>query len=219
MAAMLEPVAGEPGVSVPASLGHDPAALRGDAHAFAARIDGSADAIAAAMAEHGFAVVDGACPARLAAACAAELDACAARAPPPPAAARRPLMRPNVTRLGVGADRARAPGAAAFVDVVKPGIAELDFHDARCRDALAGGALDALFDARGAVAAACARALPARLRDELVPLAEPAAVSLKAQRNDGARGGCFPVHYDNAGPPSRRALTCGSSAPSTSAPS
>ena len=118
-----------------------------------------------------------------------------------------------MTRLGVGADRAQRPNGARFVDVAKPGIAEVDFHDPAARAALAGGGLDALYGARGAVAAACARALPARLRDELAPLAEPAAVSLKAQRNDGARGGCFPVHYDNAGPPSRRALTCGSSAP------
>jgi len=33
------------------------------------------------------------------------------------------------------------------------------------------------------------------------------ARTVKVQRNDGT-GGCFPTHYDNPGPPSKRALTC-----------
>merc|ERR1712008_129192 len=32
-------------------------------------------------------------------------------------------------------------------------------------------------------------------------------VSIKVQYNDGT-GGCFPAHYDNPGPPSKRQLTC-----------
>ncbi|CAN0313487.1 unnamed protein product, partial [Hapterophycus canaliculatus] len=31
--------------------------------------------------------------------------------------------------------------------------------------------------------------------------------TLKLQRNAGS-GGCFPMHYDNPGPPNKRALTC-----------
>ncbi|CAN0508374.1 unnamed protein product [Ectocarpus sp. 8 AP-2014] len=31
--------------------------------------------------------------------------------------------------------------------------------------------------------------------------------TLKLQRNAGS-GGCFPLHYDNPGPPNKRALTC-----------
>ena len=33
------------------------------------------------------------------------------------------------------------------------------------------------------------------------------AVTVKLQCNEGG-GGCFPLHYDNAGPPSKRRLTC-----------
>ena len=80
--------------------------------------------------------------------------------------------------------------------------------------------------ARGAIAAALAEACPPALRASLAPVSDrvassgldggedgAAGVSVKAQRNaagvDGApSGGCFPLHYDNAGPPSRRALTC-----------
>ena len=32
-------------------------------------------------------------------------------------------------------------------------------------------------------------------------------VTVKLQCNEG-QGGCFPLHYDNAGPPSNRKLTC-----------
>ena len=113
------------------------------------------------------------------------------------------LTNPNTLARDCG--RRREP---AFVDVAKPGIAEADFDDPNVRAALAGGALAAPHGARGAVAAACAAALPAPLREALAPLAEPRAVALKAQRNNGARAGCFPVHYDNAGPPSKRVLTC-----------
>ena len=203
MAALLQP---EPSVPVPVSLGHDPAALRGDADVFASRIDGSADEIAAAMAEHGFAVIDGACPARLAAACAAELDACAARAPPPPAAARRSDAAERNASRRRRRPRARA-GGAAFVDVVKPGIAELDFHDERCRDALAGGALDAR-STRAARSRPRARArCPQTFATSLCR--SPSRRRCRSRRSaTSACGGCFPVHYDNAGPPSRRAITC-----------
>ncbi|KAH8054264.1 hypothetical protein JL722_8997 [Aureococcus anophagefferens] len=70
------------------------------------------------------------------------------------------------------------------------------------RDADLGALLDAdryFAVVDGAVDAASAR----RVADALpVPCARAAAI--KVQRNDG---GAFPAHYDNAGPPSKRAVT------------
>lgn len=81
----------------------------------------------------------------------------------------------------------------------KPHIFEADMHNEALQAELPTFA-ELLFD--DSLAKAAAAAMPA-LRLET----GPAAKTLKFQYNAGS-GGCFPWHYDNAGRPSRRAVTC-----------
>ncbi|CAK0853597.1 unnamed protein product [Prorocentrum cordatum] len=87
-------------------------------------------------------------------------------------------------------------GTALFV---KPSIFEADLFDEAAQRELPELAELLLGEA---LAGPLAERLP-----ELRLAAGPGARSVKLQHNAGA-GGCFPLHYDNAGPPSRRALTC-----------
>ncbi|KAG8462361.1 hypothetical protein KFE25_012181 [Diacronema lutheri] len=86
----------------------------------------------------------------------------------------------------------------AGLKLPKPGVYELDMHDAGARDVLP--AFHAFWSEHvpEIVTRVCAR----------VGCAPPAgdAISVKAQRNDG-RGGSFALHHDNPGPPSKRVLT------------
>merc|ERR1719401_558162 len=80
-----------------------------------------------------------------------------------------------------------------------PHIFEADLHDEAMQSALPQLA-ELLFD----------DSLVSVLEAELPELGlqrGPSAKSLKLQHNCG-EGGCFPWHYDNAGKPSRRAVTC-----------
>eukprot|EP00904_Undaria_pinnatifida_P010183 jgi/Undpi1/6295/HiC_scaffold_20.g08778.m1 len=82
----------------------------------------------------------------------------------------------------------------------KPNIFEVDLHDDAIRTRLP--EMDALFQQEELVEA-LAEAFPEGLR-----LARGTrGKTLKLQRNAGS-GGCFPLHYDNPGPPNKRALTC-----------
>ena len=87
-------------------------------------------------------------------------------------------------------------GASTFG---KPHIYEADLHDESLQAVLP-GFTELLFD----------DSLRHRL-DQLLPDLElgpgPSARTVKLQRNCG-RGGCFPCHYDNSGPPSKRSITC-----------
>ncbi|CAE8630665.1 unnamed protein product [Polarella glacialis] len=87
-------------------------------------------------------------------------------------------------------------GASQFA---KPHIFEADLHDEVMQEALPEFA-NLLFDDS---LAKCLELLLPDLGLEIGPRTK----SLKLQRNCG-RGGCFPAHYDNAGRPSRRAVTC-----------
>jgi hypothetical protein len=83
----------------------------------------------------------------------------------------------------------------------KPGVSELDMHDAEA---------EAILPAFHAFWRDEVPRLVARVREQLGFAPEPSpsadAISVKVQRNDG-RGGCFPLHHDNPGPPSKRVLT------------
>lgn len=85
------------------------------------------------------------------------------------------------------------------VCLAKPHIFEADLNDEAMRAALPEHA-ELLFDE--SLAQTLAAALP-----ELGVATGPAAKSLKLQHNAGS-GGCFPWHYDNAGRPSRRVVSC-----------
>ena len=111
------------------------------------------------------------------------------------------VMRPNRTHFA-------NPKGERFL-FAKPGIAEADMHD----DSVAAlvPELRAFFEA---ASTAFADAFdPAK---DTSPSSDKYAYELskghgartvKLQVNDGT-GGCFPTHYDNPGPPSKRALTC-----------
>ncbi|CAE7534750.1 Egln3 [Symbiodinium sp. CCMP2456] len=81
----------------------------------------------------------------------------------------------------------------------KPHIYEADLHDESLQEELPAFA-DLLFD----------DSLRMRL-DELLPdlklKSGHRSKTVKLQHNAG-HGGCFPCHYDNAGPPSDRSITC-----------
>ena len=84
---------------------------------------------------------------------------------------------------------------------VKPHIEEADLHDPRLRHLLPGlPRLTAWFEES---AGSFAQALSAGLPGLQI---SAGARAVKVQVNRGS-GGCFPVHYDNPGPPSRRAVT------------
>ena len=107
----------------------------------------------------------------------------------------RRYVRPNRTKFG-----------ATHV-FGKPHIYECDLHDeatlGETRDDDAYATMWAFFDAsEDGLASAFERVMPEmRLRRGKT------SRTVKLQVNEG-RGGCFPWHYDNPGPPSNRALTC-----------
>lgn len=81
----------------------------------------------------------------------------------------------------------------------KPNIFELDLHDEKKRKE--SNELNFIFETGGPNFV-----LEAKKKLTFLNLAnEPSAIKL--QYNKG-NGGCFPYHYDNPGPPSRRQLTC-----------
>ena len=81
----------------------------------------------------------------------------------------------------------------------KPHIYEADLHSESLQEELPGFA-EVLFDD-----SLCARLN--QLMPDLRLESGPTAKTVKLQRNVG-QGGCFPCHYDNGGPPSRRSITC-----------
>ena len=85
----------------------------------------------------------------------------------------------------------------------KPHIYEADMHDTALRDDPRHSTpeIDAFFSAQP-----LATALNARL-PLLALTPEPERATLKFQYNAGG-GGCFPCHYDNAGAPNKRQVTC-----------
>ncbi|CAB1120253.1 unnamed protein product [Ectocarpus sp. CCAP 1310/34] len=102
------------------------------------------------------------------------------------------LMRPNETQFS-------HPNGQRL-QFSKPNIFEVDLHDESIRNRLP--EMNALFH-QEALVEALAAAFPEGLR-----LARGTqGRTLKLQRNAGS-GGCFPLHYDNPGPPNKRALTC-----------
>ncbi|CAM9199670.1 unnamed protein product [Sphacelaria rigidula] len=102
------------------------------------------------------------------------------------------LMKPNETRFS-------HPNGQQF-QFSKPNIFEVDLHEKDIRDRVP--EMNALFHEEELVDA-LAEAFPEGLR-----LAKGTqGRALKLQRNAGS-GGCFPLHYDNPGPPNKRALTC-----------
>lgn len=102
---------------------------------------------------------------------------------------------PHTFRFGASKEAGQA------VIFQKPHIFEADLHDSRLRGHPAIPAFQSLFETC-AVGRALAEHLP-----ELGLSCEPGGITIKLQRNDGG-GGCFPYHYDNPGPPNRRAITC-----------
>ena len=93
-------------------------------------------------------------------------------------------------------------GSAKPVRLRKPGVYEIDMHDGAAR---ANGTLAPFksLHESGALLHAFAEHMPEL---NLSSSAVDGSI-LKVQFNDG-RGGCFPLHYDNPGPPSMRKLTC-----------
>lgn len=81
----------------------------------------------------------------------------------------------------------------------KPHIFEADLHDEALQPHLP-GFTELLFD--DCLAKHLNTLLPRLQLQE-----GPKAKTLKLQRNAG-KGGCFPCHYDNSGPPSKRGITC-----------
>lgn len=140
-----------------------------------------------ALLRDGFAVVDGALGDGYASALRSELLGLVAAGG----------LRPNRTAF------AGAAGAALVYS--KPGVVEADLHDpALAQSLLCGGGLPALAAWFAASAGEFVDALSARLpalRLERGPRAR--AVKLASS----SRGSAFPLHYDNPGPPCRRALT------------
>lgn len=85
----------------------------------------------------------------------------------------------------------------------KPGVSELDMHDKGALEILPAFHAFWTQHTSALVARVCEQTALARRGPETPPAD---GLSLKAQWNDG-RGGSFPLHHDNAGPPSRRVLT------------
>lgn len=83
--------------------------------------------------------------------------------------------------------------------IAKPHIFEADLHNETFQEELPSLA-ELLFD----------DSLVDLLSDAMPDLAlarGPKGKTIKMQHNEGS-GGCFPWHYDNAGPPNQRAITC-----------
>ena len=167
-----------------ATCGHFPsaAAWEDEAPEFEARVRralASSSAAAVALERNGWCEVDGLLGPRMAGALVAEVTWLGAKG----------LVIPNRSYFG---------GTL----VTKPGVAEMDLDVAPVRERV---------PACGALRLTHAPALAAALADACpflgLDAARDDAVTVKVQVNDG-RGGCFPHHFDNAGPPSRRALTC-----------
>jgi len=108
----------------------------------------------------------------------------------------RSLLKPNRTSFGT-------------LIFSKPGIFEADLHDAALRNHPKLGTVKNLFECGRSALCAQLRLLNL-LSDDRVGEGsdggEEDLVSIKLQWNDGTMG-CFPAHYDNPGPPSRRAYT------------
>lgn len=90
-------------------------------------------------------------------------------------------------------------GNSVPIDVVKPGIFELDLHHASIRQRFP--EIDALFWNAHVLAKKFNELDPSLCLSE-----NPGAHTIKVQRNEG-NGGCFPWHYDNPGTDKRR-LSC-----------
>mmetsp|Transcript_36757 Transcript_36757/g.80603 ORF Transcript_36757/g.80603 Transcript_36757/m.80603 type:complete len:303 (-) Transcript_36757:81-989(-) len=83
--------------------------------------------------------------------------------------------------------------------LLKPHIFEADLHDPAMREVLPSLA-ENFFD--DSLVDDLSNWLP-----ELQLMRGPSAKALKLQYNSGS-GGCFPLHYDNVGRPSKRAVSC-----------
>ena len=80
----------------------------------------------------------------------------------------------------------------------KPNIFEIDLHDPQARTR--SKSLELIYNVIGpAIVQSASESLPE------LNLDQSQASSIKVQLN---RGGSFPVHYDNPGPPNKRKLTC-----------
>jgi len=97
-----------------------------------------------------------------------------------------------------GGSRSQADGRPVIFR--KPHIYEADMHD----PSLAGAPIGAFrgFFNSGALPRALSAHLP-----QLGLVCDSQGVTLKLQKNNG-KGGAFAHHYDNPGPPNKRALTC-----------
>ena len=105
---------------------------------------------------------------------------------------RQQLLRPH--RFGFKS----SPSAPARI-VRKPHIYEAELSEPHVREHAANiGTVSEL------VATAAGAAFPEL---QLHPGPDGEGTAVKLQCNEG-HGGCFPLHFDNAGPPSRRKLTC-----------
>ena len=147
-------------------------------------------AVRPSLLECGYAILDNALDAPTAALLRAELSALKAKG----------ALRPHQFAF-----KDEEAGVAQVY--TKPHIWEAETTDASVEEAAPRllTALEAL-----AVPRAAAAAFPTLQLVDGRPLEQSAGatgVVVKLQCNEGA-GGCFPLHYDNAGPPSKRRLTC-----------
>eukprot|EP00752_Nemacystus_decipiens_P010511 g9361.t1 len=108
------------------------------------------------------------------------------------------LMKPNETQFS-------HPNGQRL-QFSKPHIFEVDLHDDSIRTRLP--EMNALFHQEALVEALAAAFPEDQGEGQGLRLSRGTrGRTLKLQRNAGS-GGCFPVHYDNPGPPNKRALTC-----------
>eukprot|EP00037_Helgoeca_nana_P007216 m.65913 g.65913 ORF g.65913 m.65913 type:complete len:371 (-) comp18026_c0_seq1:77-1189(-) len=159
----------------------DPAAATLPAGTLAAAITPAATLALEAV---GWAVIDGAVGTAVASQLRSELDELRAAGG----------MHPNQTSFG------RPPKR-----YIKPHVYEYDMHAVE-RDPVAVGRLRAFRELFDHAATSLVDRLNALLPDISLERGKRAVV-VKLQYNDGD-GGCFPLHYDNPGPPNRRVLTC-----------
>lgn len=100
------------------------------------------------------------------------------------------------------------PNRTSFGSLIfsKPGIFEADLHDAALRNHPKLGTVKNLFEYGRAGLCAQLRTLGLLSDQGTGERGEEDLVSIKLQWNDGTMG-CFPAHYDNPGPPSKRMYT------------